>query len=47
MNRLEKVLHELYLTHGLLIQNFGLPGRQEHHQMKFKGFTLQHDGDGN
>ena len=31
----------------LLTQHFGLQERQEHHQMKVDGFTLQRDDDGN
>ena len=31
----------------LLTQHFGLQKRQEHHQMKVDGFTLQRDDDGN
>ena len=30
----------------LVTHHFGLQGRQEHHQMKVNGFTLQHDGNG-
>ena len=31
----------------LLTQHFGIRGRQEHHQMKVKDFTLQRDDRGN
>ena len=30
----------------LMTPDFGLRGRQEHHQMKVEDFTLQHDDDG-